>query len=332
MNRLLISGGCGYIGSHTAMLAARSGYKVTVIDNLSRGHREFCRWGSLIEVDLRNAGDLKEAIPAGQFDAMIHFGALAYVGESVGEPMLYWQNNVGGTANLVSAIQSAGIPHLVFSSTCAVYGDHVLPPLHEGMDPLPVNPYGRTKLACEQLISDACASGPLRAVNLRYFNASGAETGEGLYEWHEPETHLIPLTIRAAFDPTFTLQIFGTDFATPDHTAVRDYIHVLDLADAHLKALDYLRQGGPSDTFNLGTGVGHSVLEVIEMVEKITRRQVKRTIAARRPGDPPALVADASKARSALNWAPTRNLETSVRDAVNGFVIQNPSYKNAYSS
>jgi UDP-arabinose 4-epimerase len=300
---ILVTGGAGYVGSHACKALAGAGYTPIVYDNLSRGHREAVRWGPLIEGDLHDRGRLVETIRAHQVSAVMHFAAFAYVGESVSEPELYYRNNVVGTLSLLAAMHEGGVGEIVFSSTCATYGNPAEVPIRETTPQNPVNPYGETKLAIERALHWYGGYG-LRSVALRYFNAAGDDPDGEIGENHDPETHLIPLVVRAALGQAGPISIFGTDYPTPDGTAVRDYIHVADLADAHVRALGYLHNDGGSTALNLGTGRGHSVREVIAAVERIGGRKVPQREVARRPGDPPELVADPSLALAQLGWQP----------------------------
>jgi UDP-glucose-4-epimerase GalE len=312
---VFVTGGAGYVGSHCAKAFAQAGWTVVTYDNLSRGHRDLVRWGDLIEGDIRDRAQLSEAIQRVQPDAVAHFAALAYVGESMTAPEDYYRTNVRGTMNLLDAMLSARVEQMVFSSSCATYGRHDAM-ITEETTQNPINPYGETKLICERMIRDYGSAHPLRSVLLRYFNAAGCDVDQETGERHDPEPHVIPLAIRGAMDGTFTFNILGSDYDTPDGTCVRDYVHVTDLADAHKRALDYLAGGGASDVFNLGTGQGHSVLELADAVSRVAGKPVPRVIAARRPGDPPRLVASAEKAERMLGWTPQHSdLDTILRTA-----------------
>ncbi len=313
---VLITGGAGYIGSHTAKLVARDGLQPVVLDNLSRGHREAVQWSPLVVADVTDRGALQKVFREYSIEAVIHFAAFAYVGESMQAPDLYFRNNVVGTLNLLDVMREAGVRHIVFSSSCATYGQPREFPISEDHVQQPVNPYGESKLMVERLLHWYGDIFGLSWVALRYFNAAGADPEGQLGEDHDPETHLVPIAISAALGTVPQLQIYGTDYETFDGTAIRDYVHVSDLAEAHLAALRYLGSGGTSTPFNLGTGEGHSVREVAAMVEKVTGRRVPRAEMARRPGDPPCLIADPSKANSALGWRPHHSsLEQIVRTA-----------------
>jgi UDP-arabinose 4-epimerase len=314
---ILVTGGAGYVGSHACKALASAGWRPVVYDNLSRGHAEAVRWGPLVEGDLHDRAALVEAIRTHGVAAVMHFAAFAYVAESVGDPELYYRNNVAGTLGLLAAMREAGVGTIVFSSTCAVYGAPDRVPISESTAKSPLNPYGDTKLAIERALHWYGEAYDLRYAALRYFNAAGADPDGEIGEDHHPETHLIPRVIRAAFGRGDPVEIYGTDYPTADGTAIRDYIHVTDLADAHVRALDYLDRGGDSIALNLGTGKGSSVREVIAAVERIAGRPVPRREAARRPGDPPELVADPALARDRLGWRARRSdLDTIVATAL----------------
>jgi UDP-glucose 4-epimerase len=309
--RVLVTGGAGYIGSVIAARLLARGHSVAVYDDLSRGHAlAVPATASFVRGDVRDAGAVGEALVAHETEAIVHMAALAEVAESVAEPQKYRDVNVGGTAAVIAAASVAGVRRLVFSSTAAVYGDPRRVPIDED-DPLsPGNPYGETKLEGERLLAAAAASGAVSYVALRYFNACGADGERG--EDHDPESHLVPLALRAAAAGT-ELSVFGDDYPTPDGTCVRDYVHVVDLADAHIAAVEGLP--GTNGCFNLGTGAGDSVLTVLDAVEAVTGRPLRRVAVPRRPGDPPALVASNGRARSALGWRPRHTLADAVRDA-----------------
>jgi UDP-glucose-4-epimerase GalE len=314
---ILVTGGAGYIGSHAAKALSRAGYRPIVYDNLSRGHRHAVRWGPFVEGDLVDRARLAAAFAEHDVSAVMHFAAFAYVGESVADPGLYYRNNVGGTIALLDAMQAAGIREIVFSSSCATYGIPAQVPIAETTAQSPVNPYGETKLAIERALLWYANAHGMRHVALRYFNAAGADPEGEIGEEHEPETHLIPLVLRAALGQGAPVEIYGTDYPTPDGTAVRDYIHVTDLAEAHVRALDHLAAGRNSAALNLGTGGGCSVREVIAAAERAGARPVPRRDAPRRAGDPPVLVADARLAQELLGWRPAHSdLETIMRTAL----------------
>jgi len=312
--KLLVTGGAGYVGSVSARVLMAAGHEVTVLDNLGRGHREAIPAGAeFVECDLLDAQALTTALSAGAFDGVLHCAAFALVGESVTSPELYWRNNITGSLNLLDAIRAAGIKRLVFSSTCAVYGEPEVVPIAEDCPTRPVNPYGESKLAVDQMITAEAAAHGLGAVSLRYFNVAGASGPCG--EDHEPETHLIPNVLRTAQGLLDQVSIFGTDYPTPDGTAVRDYIHVEDLAAAHLLALEKA-EPGTHRIYNLGNGNGFSVREVIEAAKRVTGLEIPVVEAPRRAGDPPMLVAASDLVRAELGWSPARpELEGMISDA-----------------
>ena len=313
MPKILVTGGAGYIGSITAYHLLKRGFEVLVADDLSRGHRHSVPPEILNVVRLQDTAALTELLQG--VDAVIHFAAYIAVGESTREPELYYANNVGGSLSLFEAMARANVKRIVFSSTAAVYGEPLVTPIPEDSPFAPVSPYGQSKAMVERVLADLDKYRGLRSVVLRYFNACGAEPEANLGEQHDPETHLIPLLFRAAIsgDP---IQLFGDDYPTPDGTCVRDYIHVGDLASAHLAALDRLLAGGHSQQFNVGTGTGNTVMEVLRAVEQIGGRKVPYKIAPRREGDSPSLVANSQKLQSQLGWKPLRSdLNQIVRDA-----------------
>ena len=302
--KLLVTGGAGYIGSIVAQQLLDAGHEVVVLDNLSRGHRGAVPAGArLVEVDLLDPDALGAAVAGEGFDGALHFAALSLVGESVARPELYWRNNVVGTLNLLDALRAGGVKRLVFSSTAATYGEPESVPIEETAPTRPVNPYGASKLAVDTMIGDECRAHGLGAVSLRYFNVAGASGCLG--EDHHPETHLIPNVLRAAQGLQPEVQLFGTDYDTPDGTAVRDYIHIEDLASAHLLALDGARPG-EHRIFNLGNGNGFSVRQVIEAAREVTGLEIPVREAPRRPGDPPQLVAASGRIRAELGWEPRK--------------------------
>jgi len=304
LSTILIVGGAGFIGSHTAKLVAAAGHKPVVFDNLSSGHRWALRWGVFEEGDLADRDAIDCVLARHAVDAVIDFAAHIEVGESVRNPRKYFRNNLVNTLNLLDAMVDKGVGQIVFSSTAAVYGDPLTVPIPEDHRLLPLNPYGESKLFVERTLRWYGEAYGLRWSVLRYFNAAGADPGGEIGEDHAPESHLIPLAIKAALGQRGELQVFGTDYPTPDGTAVRDYIHVVDLAQAHLLALDHLAAGKPSFAANVGTGAGHSVREVITTVERVSGRAVPRREVGRRPGDAPSLVADARLAQQLLNFQP----------------------------
>mgnify|MGYP002631178282 CR=1 FL=1 len=301
--RVLVAGGAGYIGSHTCKALARAGHLPIVYDNLQTGHAWAVKWGPLEQGDLNDAETLGEAMRRHRPDAVINFAALAYVGDSVREPTLYYRTNVGGVITLLTAMRAHGVGAIVFSSSCATYGVPERLPIVESNSQAPINPYGRSKRMGEEILRDACAAHGIGAVALRYFNAAGADSEGELGEEHDPETHLIPLVLQAAAGMRRSISVFGTDYETPDGTCIRDYVHVSDLASAHVAALSACR-GGHYSAFNLGTGRGVSINQVISRCRAITGRAIVADAEARRPGDPPVLIADASLANATLNWRP----------------------------
>ncbi|MEX1153032.1 UDP-glucose 4-epimerase GalE [Parvibaculum sp.] len=320
MTVVFVTGGAGYIGSHTAKALHRAGFTPVVIDNLSRGHEWAVKWGPLEKIDLADGAALDAAFARHRPAAVLHFAAFAYVGESVSNPYLYYRNNVGGTLSLLEAMRRADCGKIVFSSTCATYGIPDKTPISEDAPQRPVNPYGASKLMVERILADAGAAHDLRSVCLRYFNAAGADPDGDIGEAHDPETHLVPLALQAAAGANTALSIFGDDYATPDGSCIRDYIHVSDLADAHVLALRWLLDGNPSRQFNLGNGRGYSVREVVEAVRRISGRAVPVEVGPRRAGDPPVLVADARRAADELGWKPQRvDLDAQIADAWNWF-------------
>jgi UDP-arabinose 4-epimerase len=314
---VLVTGGAGYIGSHACKALAQAGYVPVTYDNLSRGHRHAVRWGPLVEGEVGDPAAVVAALNAHRVSSVMHFAAFAYVGESGTDPALYYRNNVVGTLALLDAMRESGVDRIVFSSTCATYGLPERVPIAETTPQHPVNAYGETKLAIERVLHWYGLAYGLRSVALRYFNAAGCDRGGEIGEEHDPETHLIPLVLRAALGSAPPVSIFGTDYPTPDGTAVRDYIHVEDLASAHVRALDYLANGGASTAVNLATGRGYSVREIIAAVARAVGREVPQREGLRRPGDPPALVADPSLARSLLGWhAQCSDLDTIIGSAL----------------
>jgi UDP-arabinose 4-epimerase len=303
-NTILVTGGAGFVGSHACKALANAGYRPVTFDNLERGHLDAVKWGPFHRGDIRNEGDLRRAFETWRPFAVVHFAAYAYVGESTVEPMKYYDTNVGGTAKLLKASVAFECMNFVFSSSCATYGVPDRLPLAEDDFQRPVNPYGQTKLIVERMLREAEAAHGIRSVSLRYFNAAGSDPDGDLGEMHTPETHLIPLVLFAALGYKPSIEIFGDDYPTPDGTCVRDYVHVSDLADAHVAAVDRLAAYTASDTFNLGNGRGYSVAEVVRTVEEVTALPVKTEIRSRRTGDPPTLVSDSSKARQLLGWKP----------------------------
>jgi UDP-glucose-4-epimerase GalE len=310
--RVLVTGGGGYIGSHAARALAQKGHEVFIVDNLSTGHRYLARGFQLVEADIADANRLRPILS--NVDAVMHFAAHAYVGESILDPAKYFHNNVRKGLAFLDAVVQARVPYFIFSSSCAIYGVPSTIPITERTLRDPVNPYGITKLAFERALESYGPAYGLRSVSLRYFNAAGADDSGDIGEDHTPETHLIPLVLEAATGRR-VLDIFGDDYPTSDGTCIRDYIHVCDLADAHVKALEYLVSGGKNVAMNLGTGTGYSVRNVIDAVERVTGRVVPCKVGPRRPGDPPELVADVTLARELLDWHAKRDLSNMIETA-----------------
>lgn len=300
---ILVTGGAGYVGSHAARMLANNGHGVWVFDNLSTGHGAAALPDRLIQGDLHDGNLLRKVLRDHRIDAVMHFAANALVGESVENPAKYYRNNVAGSLSLLDAMLDCGVCRIVFSSSCATYGEPQRSPITEDTPQQPVNPYGFTKLAIERALADYAAAYGFSFAALRYFNAAGASPDGDLGEDHNPESHLIPLVCQVALGQRECILIFGDDYPTPDGTCVRDYVHVDDLADAHIKALHRL-ENGAALKLNLGTGRGHSVREVIETCRRITGKEIPETVAPRRPGDPPELIADASQAKQLLGWEP----------------------------
>jgi len=317
---VLVTGGAGYIGAHTAKALNERGFFPVVFDSLSSGFREAVRWGAFVRGDIRDTRALSDALAEYGVKAVIHFAGLIEVGRSVAEPDLFWEINVGGTVSLLTAMRERGLDRLVFSSSAAVYGQGgrgALETIPEGAAKAPASPYGDTKLACEWMIGAQCRAYGLTAVALRYFNAAGADPSGLIGEAHEPETHLIPLAIAAGLGAGKPLTVFGDDFDTPDGTCLRDYIHVNDLAAAHVAAPEADLPAGAFEAVNVGTGQGHSVREVVDAVGRAIGAPVPHSVGARRAGDPPSLVADAARARELLGWTPQcSSLDRIVADAL----------------
>ena len=312
----MVTGGAGYIGAHACKALAGAGYTPITYDNLVYGHAQSVKWGPLEEGDIGDSRRLVTVLQKYKPSAVMHFAAYAYVGESVENPAKYYRNNVAGTLALLESMRKCGINQIIFSSTCATYGMPEQIPIGEDHPQYPINPYGRSKLMIEWMLKDFDAAYDLKFIALRYFNAAGADPDAEIGEDHSPETHLIPLILDAALEKRDHLEIFGTDYDTPDGTCIRDYIHVSDLADAHLLALEYLRGGGESDAFNLGNGNGFSVRQVIDSAAKVTGCDIPYLDSDRRPGDPPVLIGDSEKIRQVLGWNPVQNqLETIIETA-----------------
>ncbi len=301
---VLVCGGAGYIGSHVNKQLYKEGYETVVFDNLIYGHWEAVKWGHFIQGDLKNLDEIEAVFKEYNIEAVFHFAAFAYVGESVVKPEKYYYNNVTNTLNLLHVMKKYGCNKLIFSSTCATYGEPERVPITEEMKQNPINPYGASKLMVERIFQDYNKAYGLKFVVFRYFNAAGADPEGEIGESHTPETHLIPLVLDAASGKRRDIKVFGTDYATPDGSCIRDYIHVYDLATAHLLALHYLEEGKESNFFNLGNALGTSVLEVVKSVKKVTGRDFTVTLAERRAGDPARLVGSSEKAQKMLGWKP----------------------------
>jgi len=301
---ILVTGGAGYIGSHYVLYERVRGTEVVVLDNLVYGHPEAVIDAKFIEGDVGDHGTLESIFRTYRVDAVVHFAAFASVGESVVHPERYYNNNVRATLNLLDTMRDFGVKHIVFSSSCATYGNPEYVPMDEAHPQRPINPYGESKYICEKMMSAYSHAHGLRFASLRYFNAAGADPQGRIGESHDPESHLIPIILQAAAGKRDKVSVFGDDYDTPDGTCIRDYIHILDLAQAHSLALERLQAGAESDYFNLGTETGYSVREVIDLCSSVTGKDIKTEIAARRPGDPPRLVASAKKAKSVLAWNP----------------------------
>lgn len=315
---ILIVGGAGYIGSHVNKELNRRGYETIVYDNLIYGHREAVKWGIFEYGDLRDTNRLEQIFGTYTVEAVFHFAAFAYVGESVDNPSKYYNNNVAATINLLDAMVRHDVKYFVFSSTCATYGQPEKMPITEDMPQKPINPYGASKLMVERILEDYEKAYGLHSVCLRYFNAAGDDPKGEIGESHNPETHIIPLILDAALGKRECIKVFGTDYDTPDGSCIRDYIHVLDLADAHIKALDYMKNENASNRFNLGTSKGTSVIEMVEAAKKVTRVDFKVVYDERRLGDPAELIGGNQKAKNVLGWEPRySDIETILKDAWN---------------
>lgn len=301
---ILITGGAGYIGSHTNKLISNKGFETVIFDNLSTGHHDFVKWGKLFEGDLSSVDDLNKVFSDYKIDAVIHFAASAYVGESMYDPQKYYFNNVVNTLNLLKTMRKYNCDKIIFSSSCATYGEPLYTPIDENHIQNPINPYGKSKYMIENILEDFSIAYNLKYISLRYFNAAGADLDLEIGEKHNPETHLIPLLLDAASGKSEKFKIFGSDYKTKDGTCIRDFIHVNDLAQAHLLSLESLLDNGKSDIFNLGVGVGFSILDAINAVEEITSSQISTEIHDRRSGDPAILIASSDKIIRKLKWEP----------------------------
>lgn len=302
--QILVAGGAGYIGAHMCKYLFQHGYQPVVLDNLVYGHAEAVKWGPLVQGDMADPKILAHIFSRYDIAAAMHFAAFCYVGESVTHPARYYQNNVAGTLNLLEGLLAHDIKHFIFSSSCATYGEPLAVPIPESHPQNPINPYGQSKLMVERILEDYRTAYGLRSVSLRYFNAAGADPDGEIGEDHQPETHLIPLVLRTALGQREAIQVFGDDYPTPDGTCIRDYIHVQDLAQAHLLALETLLDGGAGGTYNLGNGDGYSVQQVIAVAREVTGHAIPARVSPRRPGDPAMLVGSCQKAAAELGWQP----------------------------
>ena len=326
-SKVLVIGGAGYVGSHFTLYAAQAGFHVTVIDNLTKGHRAALKGEAFVQMDLRDAVHFHDHLSRNRYEAIFHFAASALVGESMRNPAQYYENNLVAAYNMLEAMRSTGHDRVIFSSTCAVYGIPDSLPLREDHPRRPISPYGRSKLAIEWMLEDYQRAYDIRSASLRYFNAAGCEPKKGLGEDHSPETHLIPNVVKYALGLSDELVIFGDDYPTSDGTCVRDYIHVADLAEAHINAMRLLEEA-PLIQLNLGTGIGFSNLQIVQAVGNATVKNIKPEIGPRRAGDPPELVADASRAHTDLNWKPSRSsLDRIVSEVVQWFSENPNGYK-----
>lgn len=323
--KILVTGGAGYIGSHFVNLLASKNIDVVVIDNLCRGHKEAVHSNAVFEkYDILDFENLYKALSFHKPDAVVHFAAFAYVGESVENPHLYYNNNVIGSFNLIKACKEVGVNKFIFSSTCSIYGNPEKIPISEDQKSNPINPYANTKLIIEKILNDFDVAYGMKYISLRYFNAAGADPSGLIGESHLPEPHLIPIVLETALQKRETVLVFGNDYSTNDGTCIRDYIHVNDLADAHLKAIDYLYKVGDSQVINLGTGIGNSVLDIINRAINITGKKINYRIVERRAGDPAVLVADFRKAEKLLKWKPNFSIDQIISTAWNWH--RNPKY------
>ena len=313
---ILVTGGAGYVGSHACKALRAAGHEPVAYDNLVRGHRAAVKWGPFEQGDITDRQALRTVLRRYRPAAVMHFAALAYAGESVTDPAAYYGTNLAGSLSLLEAMRTEGVRDIVFSSTCAVYGQCALSRIPETAPRQPVSPYGFTKLSIERMLADYDAAYGLRSIALRYFNAAGADPDGEIGEWHDPETHLIPLVLQAASGHRPHVDIYGDDYPTPDGSCVRDYIHVADLADAHVRALKLLLAQGGTPAMNLGTGQGHSVKQVVEAARQVTGRPIRAELRPRRPGDPPSAIADATLAMRVLGWQPRfRSLDSMLETA-----------------
>ena len=333
MKNILIVGGAGYIGSHICKCLSENGYLPIVLDNLSTGHRRAVKWGPFIEGAVEQKSLLSHVFSRYDISAVMHFAAFAYVGESVCNPMKYYRNNVAGTIALLEAMVNNNVSKFVFSSTCAIFGNPVKNILDEDHPKNPINPYGRTKLMVENILEDFQDAYGLQSVRLRYFNAAGADPEGEIGEVHKPETHLIPVILQAALRQRGAVEIYGDNYPTKDGTCVRDYIHVNDLAQAHLLALERLLNGRRGEAYNLGTGVGYSVKEVIETARAVTGREISVSVKERRPGDPASLVSSSTKALKEIGWCPKYNTLRWIVQTAWDWIRKNPDgYEYSHKS
>ena len=321
--KVVVTGGAGYIGSHTCKELARQGHTVIVYDNLCTGHRDFVKWGDFAYGDIRDTQRLRACFKKYKPDGVIHFAAFAYVGESVQDPGKYFSNNVGGTLSILEAMRDEEVPNIIVSSTCAVYGQPGKMPISENTPANPMNPYGASKLFMERMLADFHTAHGINWTALRYFNAAGSDPDGEVGELHDPETHLIPLVLKAALGQVDHLNVFGNDYPTPDGTCIRDYVHVCDLAQAHIIALQKLLHNGPSKSINCGTGKGFSIMEIIRQAEEISGKTIPHEIKPRRAGDPAQLVADNTEARDYLNWTPQQSSLQNCLKTAYDFLSQN---------
>jgi UDP-glucose 4-epimerase len=315
VRNILVIGGAGYIGSHTCLNLHQNGLTPIVYDNLSNGHREFVKWGAFEHGDIRDYARLKRVFEEYLPCAVIHFAGLIEVGQSVRDPLSFFDVNVAGSTAVLRAADAVGCRNIVFSSTCATYGVPLALPLSETHPQQPISPYGRTKLIVEEMLRELSAHSGFSTIILRYFNAAGAAPERGIGEWHDPETHILPLAIETALGMRREFVINGCDYETPDGTCIRDFVHVMDLADAHTRAVQHLLAGGGNAEINIGSGTGTSVRELLDMVQAVAGRPLRVRQGSRRVGDPPVLVADNSKALSILGWRPARDLAAIVESA-----------------
>lgn len=317
MANILVTGGAGYIGSHTCLALAQNGHTPIAFDNLGNGHRESVQWGPFEQGDIRDRARLDEVFQAYRPAAIIHFAGLIEVAESVANPLAYFDSNVSGSVSLFSAALKSGVDKIVFSSTAATYGTPQQVPIPETHPQLPINPYGTSKLLVEQILRELDAYKNVRSVMLRYFNAAGADPEGRIGEWHDPESHVIPIAIQVALGQRKSFKINGSDYSTPDGTCVRDFIHVSDLADAHIRSIEHLLAGGQSMALNVGNGKGTSIKELVAVIEAIAGKQLPIEFGTRREGDPAQLIADNRQIVSRLNWRPRHDLESIIRSAWN---------------